>query len=339
MSSNDLIICARSVWGTLMSDDTITQAGRTSRLLAVDLPLDIHVGCYYPDRQPYLAFTGETSNVNWTSLRRIVNGFAIYIEQDSKSNDKSCSVIVKLEDLENYEIFELMASELIMLVADYSSQDGLFESIDSILYKWIQFFSSYRNGLTKPQQMGLYAELTFLITTIEALGPNRALEGWAGPLKGCKDFVYSTSAVEVKAISHSEEPIKISSLDQLDTGGINMLFLKVYTIESNNDSELTLPSLVKTVRAIITQQDSSQSERFNVLLANAGYFDIHAPHYSENFFRVSAEYQYVVDEGFPRLTPSTVPKAIYSVRYSLEPSLIVNQQTTSESVINSIGEE
>ena len=171
--------------------------------------------------------------------------------------------------------------------------------------------------LSPEAEVGLVGELTLLRAIIEGGVPMAmAVESWVGPLDGVRDFEIGTGSLEVKAtLSAAGFPARIGSLEQLDDSVRQPLFLAGARLRQT-ESGHSLPELVAQLRDA-TQVDAEASRLLSERLIAAGYFNAHADRYIRRF--TLADIRLVeVKEGFPRLTPGSVPLGVTRATYEID---------------------
>jgi hypothetical protein len=149
-------------------------------------------------------------------------------------------------------------------------------------------------------------------------GWDLAISFWKGPIGAPQDFAVHDTAVEVKCQSGISKPyIQISSLEQMDAQLPNS-YLIVHTLvtaESDNTDGFTLNALIERIRTALNVASDATRELFESLLFQAGYIQLDA--YSDTHFRCVATRVFKVADGFPRLTPATVPEGISKISYQI----------------------
>ena len=124
--------------------------------------------------------------------------------------------------------------------------------------------------------------------------------------------------VEAKARSPQRAEVRISSAHQLDSTGTNRLFLSVVEVAAaleESATAVTITDVAARVRNRIAALDMSATIVFEERLAATGFdWD---DDYSDRTWSIGDEVLYEVADGFPRITPSTVPVAVDDVRYAI----------------------
>ena len=182
---------------------------------------------------------------------------------------------------------------------------------------WQEFMRKGAQSLSPESEVGLMGELTLLRAIIDAgLPPASAIESWVGPLDGVRDFEIGTGSLEVKAtLSAAGFPAKIGSLEQLDDSVRQPLFVAGARLRQT-DTGQSLPELVAEMRDVAAGEPEAMRLLGERLIA-AGYFDAHADRYVRRF--ALADTRVVeVKEGFPRLTPGSVPLGVTRANYEID---------------------
>ena len=134
----------------------------------------------------------------------------------------------------NYlSIFYHYCLSLIAKTKGLESSSDIFNAILSTINEWSEFFKKANASKLSPnEQKGLIGELSLLSHFIDKAGINSALGSWRGPISSSKDFIFDSTAFEVKCCEPSlaSSDIKISSLDQLLIKPYKNLYLVIYEI-------------------------------------------------------------------------------------------------------------
>ena len=199
--------------------------------------------------------------------------------------------------------FTAFAADLVAALE--SSTQPVVETCVAVLARWKSLLASASSPyLGEKQVMGLLAELHALEDLAAATTPAAALSMWTGPKGAMHDFQGSGGDLEVKATANLEQrSVHINGLHQLDAPahGPLHLYVEVMTPSAQGDS---LPRAIDRVLAA----GASPADLFE-LLAGVGYQIGHADHYAQVRFDVVTRATYLVDDTFPRLTPTSLRDA------------------------------
>ena len=237
-------------------------------------------------------------------------GFRLHV-----GNNRSCVQIV-LRDDDMQELFCRLCLDLADSIAK-GTQHNVLHRIVARLEEWKRLLSAAQKKLSKRQQKGLIGELAFLndILLVE-MGPMAAAKAWTGPAGSPRDFTKGLTFFEVKSNRGAQDhSVIVSSENQLATSTEEELFLCVIGINEDPVNGSSLDSIVEDVRGAFAQDPSALSY-LNSLLASAGYSDL--IDYSDTKWAKEGFRYYYVDEGFPKIVPSSIPVEISEVSYRLD---------------------
>lgn len=224
---------------------------------------------------------------------------------------------VALKETRHSDVFTALAEDLARRIAAAPDADARIAALLGGLARWQKFLAARAEGLGVEAQRGLWAELHFLRTELVPLtGAESAVSVWQGPTGAAQDFLLPGGAVEVKATS-AKPPfvVLISSERQLDSRGLNALYLHHYALAEREGAGESLPEAVAATRVAIAA--SGAAELFEDRLLAAGYLDAHAPRYDGRGWCIRETRDFEVRRGFPRLIEHDLPAGVGSVRYSL----------------------
>jgi len=193
-----------------------------------------------------------------------------------------------------------------------------WQAVASRLSRWQVFFQKSAEGLSRDQQLGLMAELETMVY-IASNGADwvSLTDAWHGPASEVHDFSADHWALEVKATSVlGSGTAMISSERQLDPDEMSPLFLffRGYDVRPHGHSP-TLPSLVARVRSAL-MAFAPASNRFEDLLLEVGYLDLHARLYISHYELVREEIFYV-NHDFPSIRVHGLPDGVSRTKYAL----------------------
>ncbi|WP_197373244.1 PD-(D/E)XK motif protein [Mycolicibacterium baixiangningiae] len=176
-------------------------------------------------------------------------------------------------------------------------------------------------GLSAAKQIGLFGELTVLLSLAAAADAEVALRAWRGADREEHDFGLVDADLEVKTTASENRSHWISSLSQLVPSPNRPLFVaSIQLTAAGSEPGLSLPQLVASARGLPAAPPSQLEDG----LKAAGYHDRHAELYRVRWRLRSQPAFFAVDEHFPALTLarvlSSVPAAerIKDVRYRVD---------------------
>ena len=187
--------------------------------------------------------------------------------------------------------------------------------------KWQEMLKKNSSGLLSFSEIkGLIGELVFLKEFLfDKYGKNIALQSWIGPDKADQDFVCADSWYEIKATVSGAATIKISSIEQLDTGNDGELVVVFLDKTSYaNPNRITLNGIVDEIEKSL--DNGEQRQLLRDILIRQGY--IHRNEYDEHGFVCTIINRYAVTQSFPALRKKDIPTAIANSNYLLSLSAI-----------------
>lgn len=245
-----------------------------------------------------------------------------------KREDGRWAFVVCLEQRELGELFAYLIENLVL--ATKHETDGHRAAVRLIerLRWWQRMLSRRRPGVLEDSELrGLIGELLFLRDhAIPKLGTSAAVGGWVGPLDAPRDFRFHDCDVEVKAIGRDVHTVRISSAEQLASGGVP-ISLAVFVLESAAQGGLgafSAQEIVNSIRTLCEPEVETVTALLQRLSA-AGYIDV--PEYEKIFFVAKPPTFYSCTQEFPVLIPATLPEGIIQCTYQIDLASISNFET------------
>lgn len=238
-----------------------------------------------------------------------------YFRYERKSSD-AWLMILRLQRLELAPVFGQLCQDLINEIEGVESEGALVELVRRRLSLWQKLFEDGRDGVLADFQIkGLIAELLLMdsILAEEKHEPLEVTTAWVGPAGGDQDFQFSREAIEVKAVGPNAEGVSISSLQQLDSP--LPLRLSIWTLRPASPTEAhatTLNMAVAKVERRFVPHPRALAQ-FRESLLEVGYVENSI--YDGIAFEPIQVETFTVDERFPRLTASSVPRGIRTATY------------------------
>nr|WP_067292176.1 PD-(D/E)XK motif protein [Marinobacterium profundum] len=237
---------------------------------------------------------------------------------DSGSRD---ILVIRLVDNEQREIFHRLCLDIISATKMARTEQEAIECFISRTWRWHRLLRGGRNDrLSDEEQKGLIGELLVLQNVLFPLvGVKASVQGWTGPLNAPKDFEIGRLCIEAKARRGAAKPfISISSEHQLDSEGVDALFIHVSEISAASEDDLqsiTVTELARNIFEKIEALDIYTVEIFEERLIAAG-FDW-ADNYTDKKWKSGAFSLFEVKGCFPRVTPSMYPSGVSNLRYAI----------------------
>ncbi|MER6827570.1 PD-(D/E)XK motif protein [Streptosporangium sp. NPDC000563] len=198
-----------------------------------------------------------------------------------------------------------------------------------VLDEWRELLR-HRGGLLGDDALrGLFGEL-IILEQILMTGDAHNLSVWRGPDREPHDFHLPGGDLEVKTLGAAGSAVRIHGIEQLEPPENSNLHLIMVRLATDRDG-LALPDLVERI-----QQKASDRRAFAIALARAGYGATDAEHYRDRRFIVTQIAALPVDDGFPRIVPSSLadslPDEVSALSYTLDLSLLLPNALTGASI-------
>ncbi len=251
-------------------------------------------------------------------------------------DDKKELVIALLENsLRN--IFTLLIEDILKELSICKDQKSALKAVFTVISLWKRLFENTQpDGLTIEKQIGLYGELYFLLKSIESKGAeSHVLDAWLGPDGYNQDFIFNTSAVEIKTSAANHPAIGITNELQLYNDTNNDLYLYFVSIDVRKGKTNTLNTLVDFIKKNFQSQPDLIST-FSLKLQKYGYYEKDKELYNNRQFIVRSVKTYQIADGFPTLTPANIPDGIFNVSYKIELSACASFELNAEKLYSLI---
>lgn len=224
-------------------------------------------------------------------------------------------------DSAGHEAFDLIGEELAARIT--LGKETETECVSRVLAKWRRFWEHRPSSiLPLNAQLGLFAELWFLVCWLIPKRGVTAIRDWRGPFGSRHDFERIGRSIEVKGtLSEDGHHHHVNGLDQLDlpeTG--DLLFFSLHLRQEQGASN-NLPAVVQKCRGLL-REELELSDQFEAALSTSGYSETDRDVYSDLRLRVAGERLYVVSDTFPRLTRlnllNGLPMGISRIEYDID---------------------
>ena len=304
-------------WSSLSGEDQ--ESGWQAISLSPAGPIEVQAGRRSPDNAEAILL--GFPRVRLAPAEKLPEGHGFSVERADPDCTGQLRLALTRRAAGSIELFAAMVCDVVGALDDASSaevqESKLLRVFLGRVGAWQEFMRKGSQTLSPEAEVGLVGELTLLRAIMQAGVPiAMAVESWVGPLDGVKDFDIGTGSLEVKAtLSAAGFPARIGSLEQLDDSVRQPLFVAGARLRQT-ESGHRLPDLVAQLRDVV-QVDAEASRLLDERLIAAGYFNAHADRYIRRF--TLADTMLVeVKEGFPRLTPGSVPLGITRATYEID---------------------
>ena len=244
-----------------------------------------------------------------------LDGVAVVL-QESAPNFRLILTLISHPD---FELFRALCNDLMAATRTLrrtESARGLLWVLTRIK-RWQDLLRRSRDGVLSFQEIiGLTGELFFLRDKLlRRLHPKAALATWRGPYGDEQDFVVSGTIFELKTqLVTADAHLQISSENQLDTssGEIIVVHQTLGIAASAADDSRTLNGLVTEISTALND-DPDATDLFRAGLVEARY--AHRAEYDVTAWMFQNRRFFQVRDGFPRLTPTSLPTGVEHVKY------------------------
>jgi hypothetical protein len=244
----------------------------------------------------------------------------IDISLATSDGDRSRTLVFRLLDSSHRDIFYNLCLDIMGAAADADSEREAVAVTLARTWRWHHLLRGGEGRLSPEEQKGLIGELLVLERLLlSRLSAMDAVSSWRGPLGAPKDFEVGRIALESKARRAAATPfVAISSEHQLDTSGVDALFLHVVELDegpSDATDNFTVSFIVDHVRNEILSTDEGAVDKYDSLLLAAGFRP--DDDYSDSCWVEGKSRLYHVAPGFPRISVDGISTGITNVRYSV----------------------
>lgn len=304
-------------WTSLSGDDLVPG------WRAISLPpaglVEIQAGRCSPDNSEaiLLAFP----SVQLAPTEKLPEGQGFSVERADPEGGSQLRLALTRRAAGGDELFTAMVCDVVGALDEAASAGAADSKLLRVFLgrvgSWQEFMRKGAQALSPEAEIGLVGELTLLHSIIDAGVPvAAAIESWVGPIDGIQDFELGIGSMEVKAtLATAGFPVKIGSLEQLDDSVRQPLFLAGARLRQSESGQ-SLPDFVAEMRDA-AKDDAEAARMLSERLIAAGYFDAHADRYVRRLALFDTRIVEVKD-GFPRLTPGSVPLGVTRATYEID---------------------
>lgn len=268
-----------------------------------------------------LVFVLDKDAVGEASLPKINK---LSIEARPADDPNKQLLMITLGEKSLRDLFHVFCLDLIARTRSCATDQAAAQVLLNRINRWkIMLQSGSTEKLGPEAQIGLIGELIvlerFLLPNIDAIV---AVDSWIGPERKPQDFMMGATGIEAKARGKSKEAIRISSLEQLSTRGIDALYLCVTSVASDPGSDDTLTTIVERILDSVENSCPDAVLYLRSKLVEAGFTD--EQDYSSDTWSVGETAIYYVSDKFPRLDRLNIDEAVVEAQYSLSLSTLTS---------------
>jgi hypothetical protein len=283
--------------------------------LSVEAPLAILAGIREPDGRIALLLEAPIDAAPRLPLHFRADGVSL---ADQRRTDEGIfRAAVTLEHDELRDIFEVLAVDLIEVIRSAPTAVKAVSEASRRLDAWQACLRTRRLGLSREEQTGLIGELAVLRLVAAEIGYPLAVDSWEGPLDGIHDFKRLGVALEVKTVVGISQLLHVSHLGQLENTGLDALAIVRARFRETQDGK-SVSQVVHEIRDEIRNLAPFALADFEDKLLRVGYLDADSDLYGATRFAPVELHGIMVAEGFPRLTPTSVPAGILDASYIID---------------------
>lgn len=267
-----------------------------------------------------------------------LKGLEIAFSEPDKNG--TCSLLLKLLDSAQRDIFHRLCTDIVGATSSAKTESEAVALFLARTWRWHHLLrGGFDQKLSSEEQKGLIGELVVLNSLLlPNLMAKDAIAAWTGPLGAPKDFEIGRLCIEAKARRGAATPfVAISSEHQLDTSGVDALYLHVVELDratANADHAHTVTSVANDVRNRISALDASSIQQFDGLLMSSGFS--WQDDYTDSRWVEGAKDIFEVRDNFPRVTTALFPPGVTNVRYSIALKDCMGFRVHSDVVVNKI---
>jgi hypothetical protein len=331
----------RNLWKELESEATsIGFKGIQKRMIGTKNICPMFIGIKQPGmKKTFIVQTPKTHSILSGTLPEF-KGFEldVRIVGDELESDFA-SIILNASNEEYNEIFVTIAEDLFQTLICLDKKKDVANSFLNRILLWQSFFEKQgADGLTADSQKGLFGELFFYQKYLLSQFPAEpTLRYWLGSKNRQHDFQFGPVSVEVKTSSAKKhQKIKITSEQQLDETLVEELYLFHLSVSIVENSDVTLPSLVNSIRESL-KENRSILQLFNSILLERGYHDIHFPLYKNTGYSIRNSSFFLIRDDFPRIMEKDLRTGVGDVKYSVNIDNCINYSIPDIEFLNRLG--
>ena len=242
-----------------------------------------------------------------------------------RHEDRADELVLELRDAEQFSIFRALVSDVMNATGDMTAGENPSGALRVIhrIDRWQKLLKRrHEKILSRQAIIGLFGELHFMRHRVwPRIGAAAAIACWRGPYGDEQDFAIHGWIIETKAqLSTADQVLKISSEAQLDTdsGPIVLCHQSFASSPSASGDAISLNDLVDRVRTDLASEAPGSLDLFEAGLVNAEYD--HRPEYDQECWEPVTLSIFEIEDGFPRLVPSSMASGIRRVSYQIVPA-------------------
>lgn len=279
-----------------------------------------HAGIHRPSDARILILETELTSVRGLRLKDETRGYSIDVGPDEAGRSDRATIRIQETSTVYREIFTIFCADILEHWIPHTGAADSLKSLSRRLARWKKFFQrGAQPGLSREDYVGLYGELSFIEASLKAgVAGAGIVNAWQAPLGTNQDFLFGPVAVEIKTTTGNEiDKVRITNARQLDSTGLEDLFLARYAFDFRQGTGRTLPQLVASLKATLTAISPDALSILTDRLFEAGFVEGTPNEFDSWGFTARHFDVFNVGEGFPRLLESGLPSGVSEVSYTL----------------------
>jgi hypothetical protein len=323
-----------AIWSDLERRLPAGAHGRQQQRIYPDSDLDLFLAALAPGPRRSLLLCVPTAAVEQIEELPAARGVSVVLLSGDPSGHSTLEL--QLDEPGANDVFTALVSDVAQTTANASDDESAVRVFLGRLGRWMRLLQREAQGLSAERQRGLYAELWFIRERLAgAVGLVAAVQAWHGPSGAPHDFQTSAGSVEVKSTATNQpQVVRISSERQLDETGTPALHLLHVSLDVHRDSGESLPQIVASLRSVVA--GGPAAALFEERLIEAGYDDVHPPHYAHTGYTLREANFFALADGFPRITEQSLPPGVGAVSYTLSVAACMPFRIDDEAVLGSL---
>lgn len=283
-----------------------------------------HAGIHRPTDAHILILETDAKFVRGMRSKDETRGYTITVGPDDAGRADRAVIRIHEATTGFREIFGIFCADILEHWLPHTAAEDALKALAERLARWRKFFQrGPQTGLSREDYIGLYGELSLIEAGFSAgLAPAPLVSGWQGPTGTNQDFLFGPTAVEIKTTTGNEiDKVRITNIRQLDSTGLDALFLAHYAFDFRQGTGRTLPQLIEDLRSTLAAKFSEALCTLNDRLLDAGFLDGTPNEFDAWGFTPRHSDVYAVAHDFPRLLESSLPPGVCEVSYTLNLSV------------------